>query len=67
MGTGLGSLCIQDPYLPDNDIGKSSYGIPVVKTAFEQAYLSLTQFLEHGAAQPANGERSAASSCFCIK
>jgi hypothetical protein len=31
MGTGLGSLCIQDPYLPENDVGKSSYGIPVVR------------------------------------
>ena len=57
MGTGLGSICIQDPYLPDNDVGKSSYGIPVVKTAFEQAYLTLTQLLEPGAATPANNER----------
>jgi DNA polymerase sigma len=57
MGTGLGSLCIQDPFSPDNDVGKSSYGIPVVKTAFEQAYLTLTQLLEPTAAPPANNQR----------
>jgi DNA polymerase sigma len=57
MGTGLGSLCIQDPFSPDNDVGKSSYGIPVVKTAFEQAYLTLTQMLEPTAAPPANNQR----------
>ena len=57
MGTGLGSLCIQDPYLPENDVGKSSYGIPVVKTAFEQAYLTLTQLVEQGSAAPEDGER----------
>ena len=57
MGTGLGSLCIQDPCQPDNDVGKSSYGIPVVKTAFEQAYLTLTQLVQQESRPPSDGER----------
>jgi DNA polymerase sigma len=57
MGTGLGSLCIQDPCQPENDVGKSSYGIPVVKTAFEQAYLTLTQLVQQGSGPPKDGER----------
>lgn len=56
MGTGLGSLSIQDPYLPENDVGKSSYGIPVVKTAFEQAYLTLTKLVLPGGINYTNGE-----------
>ncbi|XP_030752263.1 terminal nucleotidyltransferase 4B-like isoform X1 [Sitophilus oryzae] len=35
-------LCIEDPLLPSNDIGRSSYGILLVKKAFEYAYTILT-------------------------
>ncbi|XP_044746317.1 non-canonical poly(A) RNA polymerase protein Trf4-1-like isoform X2 [Coccinella septempunctata] len=35
-------LCIEDPLLPSNDIGRSSYGILQVKRAFEYAYSVLT-------------------------
>ncbi|XP_057368151.1 terminal nucleotidyltransferase 4B-like [Daphnia carinata] len=36
-------LCIEDPLNPSNDIGRSSYGALHVKTAFEYAYVTLTQ------------------------
>lgn len=36
-------LCIEDPLNPTNDIGRSSYGALHVKTAFEYAYVTLTQ------------------------
>lgn len=36
-------LCIEDPLNPANDIGRSSYGALHVKTAFEYAYITLTQ------------------------
>jgi hypothetical protein len=45
MGLGQGQLCIQDPYNSENDVGKSSYGIPVVRTAFEKAYVTLSQLV----------------------
>lgn len=45
MGLNQGFLCIQDPYNPENDVGRSSYGIPVVKTAFEKAYLTLSKLV----------------------
>lgn len=35
-------LCIEDPLQPSNDIGRSSYGILLVKKAFEFAYSILT-------------------------
>ncbi|KAL3287783.1 hypothetical protein HHI36_002245 [Cryptolaemus montrouzieri] len=35
-------LCIEDPLLPSNDIGRSSYGALQVKRAFEYAYSVLT-------------------------
>ncbi|CAG9764059.1 unnamed protein product [Ceutorhynchus assimilis] len=35
-------LCIEDPLLPSNDIGRSSYGILLVKKAFEHAFTILT-------------------------
>ncbi|XP_076268903.1 terminal nucleotidyltransferase 4B-like isoform X2 [Rhynchophorus ferrugineus] len=35
-------LCIEDPLQPSNDIGRSSYGILLVKKAFEYAYTILT-------------------------
>ncbi|KAH1000773.1 hypothetical protein HUJ04_013066 [Dendroctonus ponderosae] len=35
-------LCIEDPLQPSNDIGRSSYGILLVKKAFEYAYSILT-------------------------
>ncbi|EFA06387.1 terminal nucleotidyltransferase 4A isoform X1 [Tribolium castaneum] len=35
-------LCIEDPLLPSNDIGRSSYGVLQVKRAFEYAYTVLT-------------------------
>ncbi|KFM69393.1 DNA polymerase sigma, partial [Stegodyphus mimosarum] len=36
-------LCIEDPLLPGNDIGRSSYGALNVKTAFEYAYKVLSE------------------------
>ncbi|GIY61814.1 terminal nucleotidyltransferase 4B [Caerostris extrusa] len=36
-------LCIEDPLLPGNDIGRSSYGALSVKTAFEYAYKVLSE------------------------
>lgn len=36
-------LCIEDPLLPRNDIGRSSYGALNVKVAFEYAYQVLSQ------------------------
>ena len=36
-------LCIEDPLIPGNDIGKSSYGVLQVKQAFEYAYIVLSQ------------------------
>ncbi|KAI4467670.1 poly(a) rna polymerase [Holotrichia oblita] len=35
-------LCIEDPLLPSNDIGRSSYGVLQVKRAFDQAYIVLS-------------------------
>nr|XP_055074980.1 terminal nucleotidyltransferase 4A isoform X2 [Misgurnus anguillicaudatus] len=34
-------LCIEDPLLPGNDVGRSSYGAMQVKDAFEYAYIIL--------------------------
>lgn len=36
-------LCIEDPLIPGNDIGRSSYGVLHVKQAFEYAYIVLSQ------------------------
>ncbi|XP_054709824.1 terminal nucleotidyltransferase 4B-like isoform X2 [Uloborus diversus] len=36
-------LCIEDPLLPGNDIGRSSYGALNVKIAFEYAYKVLSE------------------------
>lgn len=36
-------LCIEDPLIPGNDIGRSSYGVLQVKQAFEYAYIVLAQ------------------------
>jgi len=36
-------LCIEDPIIPGNDIGKSSYGAMTVKNAFEYGYIVLQQ------------------------
>ncbi|KAF2361044.1 PAP/25A-associated [Trinorchestia longiramus] len=36
-------LCIEDPLIRGNDIGRSSYGIMQVKQAFEYAYIVLAQ------------------------
>uniref|UniRef100_A0A2L2YP34 polynucleotide adenylyltransferase n=2 Tax=Parasteatoda tepidariorum TaxID=114398 RepID=A0A2L2YP34_PARTP len=36
-------LCIEDPLLPGNDIGRSSYGALNVKLAFEYAYKILSE------------------------
>ncbi|KAK7076963.1 Non-canonical poly(A) RNA polymerase papd5 [Halocaridina rubra] len=36
-------LCIEDPLIPGNDIGRSSYGVMKVKQAFDYAYIVLTQ------------------------
>ena len=34
-------LCIEDPLIPGNDIGRSSYGVMQVKQSFEYAYIVL--------------------------
>lgn len=39
-------LCIEDPLIPGNDIGRSSYGVMQVKQAFEYAYIVLQQVSE---------------------
>jgi len=45
QGGGYGTLCIEDPYDVNNDVGKSSYGFPNCKKTFEQAYFHfLKQF-----------------------
>ncbi|XP_065168487.1 terminal nucleotidyltransferase 4B-like [Atheta coriaria] len=36
-------LCIEDPLLPSNDIGRSSYGVLQVKKSFDFAYYTLTR------------------------
>lgn len=36
-------LCIEDPLIPGNDIGRSSYGVLQVRQAFEYAYIVLSQ------------------------
>lgn len=38
-------LCIEDPLMPSNDIGRSSYGVLHVKRAFELAYVVLTNVI----------------------
>lgn len=38
-------LCIEDPLIPGNDIGRSSYGVLQVKQAFEYAYIVLSQVM----------------------
>ncbi|XP_030645237.1 terminal nucleotidyltransferase 4A [Chanos chanos] len=35
-------LCIEDPLLPGNDVGRSSYGAMQVKQAFDYAYIVLS-------------------------
>ncbi|XP_063778840.1 terminal nucleotidyltransferase 4A [Pseudophryne corroboree] len=35
-------LCIEDPLLPENDVGRSSYGAIQVQQAFDYAYLVLS-------------------------
>ena len=45
QGGGFGTLCIEDPYDANNDVGKSSYGFPTVKKAFECAYFHLLKFV----------------------
>ncbi|XP_056376712.1 terminal nucleotidyltransferase 4A isoform X2 [Hyla sarda] len=35
-------LCIEDPLLPENDVGRSSYGAVQVQQAFDYAYLVLS-------------------------
>ncbi|TRY60220.1 hypothetical protein DNTS_026368 [Danionella cerebrum] len=36
-------LCIEDPLLPGNDVGRSSYGAMQVKEAFDYAYIVLSR------------------------
>ncbi|KAG8190973.1 hypothetical protein JTE90_010833 [Oedothorax gibbosus] len=44
-------LCIEDPLLPGNDIGRSSYGALSVKNAFDYAYTVLSKAVRpHNAA-----------------
>merc|ERR1719219_2863460 len=45
QGGGFGTLCIEDPYDANNDVGKSSYGFPTVKKTFEHAYFHLLKFV----------------------
>jgi len=46
QGGGYGTLCIEDPYDANNDVGKSSYGFPNCKKTFEHAYFHLLKFIE---------------------
>lgn len=39
-------LCIEDPLLPGNDIGRSSFGALNVKKAFEYAYIVLSRAVQ---------------------
>ena len=48
QGSGFGTLCIEDPFDPHNDVGKSSYGFPTVKKTFEQAYFHLLKSVTPG-------------------
>ncbi|XP_051999959.1 terminal nucleotidyltransferase 4A-like [Xyrauchen texanus] len=41
-GYGPSMLCIEDPNLPGNDVGRSSYGAMQVKEVFNYAYLILS-------------------------
>ena len=41
-------LCIEDPLIQGNDIGRSSYGVLQVKQAFEYAYCVLMQVHNFG-------------------
>ncbi|XP_067118656.1 terminal nucleotidyltransferase 4B-like [Centruroides vittatus] len=38
-------LCIEDPLLPGNDIGRNSYGMLSVKRAFEHAFILLSDLV----------------------
>ncbi|CAL8248580.1 unnamed protein product [Lota lota] len=44
MGNGSrpSMLCIEDPVQPDNDVGRSSYGVLQVKQVFDFAYMVLS-------------------------
>ena len=42
-------LCIEDPLVPGNDVGKSSYGALQVKQAFDWAYSQLSRAVRGGA------------------
>ena len=42
-GMSPSMLSIEDPLTPSNDIGRSSYGAPQIKAAFEYAYRVLTR------------------------
>ena len=45
QGGGYGTLCIEDPFDSHNDVGKSSYGFPAVKTTFEFTYFHLLKYV----------------------
>ena len=45
QGGGYGTICIEDPFDAHNDVGKSSYGFPSVKTTFELTYFHLLKFV----------------------
>ena len=57
QGSGFGTLCIEDPFDPNNDVGKSSYGFPTVKKTFEQAYFHLTKAVTPGSNHPQDNLR----------
>ena len=57
MTHGSGVLCIEDPFRPENDVGKSSFGYIGVKSAFEKAYIDLVKYVRPNAPPPANGKR----------
>jgi len=46
QGGGYGTLCIEDPYDVNNDVGKSSYGFPNCKKAFVHAYFHILKIIE---------------------
>ena len=57
QGSGFGTLCIEDPFDPNNDVGRSSYGFPTVKKTFEQAYFHLVNSVTPGSSHPQDNLR----------
>ncbi|XP_023216438.1 non-canonical poly(A) RNA polymerase PAPD5-like isoform X2 [Centruroides sculpturatus] len=50
-------LCIEDPLLPGNDIGRNSYGMLSVKRAFEYAFILLSDLVHPKKPKNLGGQR----------